>query len=180
MLDQIKEYENVLTQQQFEAVEAYLKTSNWGLHTSDHLAKHKMFWSLMRLEEFELFNTEILNVIEQLTETRFELIRCYANAQTILLDGHEHMDGAEENDFTFLIYMNRIWKYEWGGETMFFDRYYDMKTQSPVQLSSKYKLYLPFPNNGLFFPGRIYHYGRAPGRDFYGVRYSLAFKLLKI
>lgn len=180
MLDKIQQFDSVLTEKQFDAVQAHLNCENWGLQYSDNTVTNKFFWILQNLEKYELFKTDILNTIQELTNKKFELIRAYINAQTILLDGAEHRDDHRENAYTFLIYINKEWMYEWGGETMFFDRYFDEKQNKVIENSKDYRLYVPIPNTALFFPSTIHHYGRAPARDFYGIRYTLAYKLLEI
>ncbi len=179
LLDQIKEYDDVLTEEEFSEVEKHLHSFGWGKHFSVPDNDEKFLWALPGLEKFDLFNNKILKKIQKLTKMRFDIEKIYANGQTTSLDGYPHPDNAAENGYTFLIYMNREWKYEWGGETVFLDRYHDCEKNIHIEISNKYKFFLPKPNSALFFPGKIIHFGKSPSRDFHSIRYTLAFKLFK-
>lgn len=48
------------------------------------------------------------------------LVRCYANANTFGVEGYPHTDSEIDTDITALVYLNKQWKREWGGETAFF------------------------------------------------------------
>ena len=179
LLNQIKEYDNVLTEEEFSEVEKHLSSFGWGKHYSIATQKDKFLWVLPGLEKLDFFSVTLLNKIQKITKMKFNVERIYANAQTTLLDGYPHFDTPDDNAYTFLIYMNRQWQFEWGGETLFLDRYYDVKKKDAVEVSKNYKLYLPKPNCALFFPGKIYHFGKSPSKDFCDIRYTLAFKLFK-
>ena len=179
LLDQIKQYDDVLSQEEFEEVEKHLDSYGWGKHYSTTDNEEKFLWSLPSLEKHNFFSNKLVKKIEKITKMRFQVERIYANAQTTSLDGFPHYDLADDNGYTFLIYMNREWRYEWGGETVFLDRYFDIESNEPVEVSKNYRFFVPKPNCALFFPGKIYHFGKSPTRDFNGIRYTLAFKLFE-
>lgn len=47
-------------------------------------------------------------------------IRCYVNAHTYGMDGYPHTDSKNPLDVTGVLYLNREWKREWGGETVLY------------------------------------------------------------
>jgi hypothetical protein len=48
------------------------------------------------------------------------LLRCYANQHTYGVEGYPHTDSERPGEITILVYMNKVWKPEWGGETVLF------------------------------------------------------------
>ena len=93
------------------------------------------------------------------------LLRCYANAHTFGVEGYPHTDSRRLNDSTLVIYLNRDWRREWGGETMI----YDGKTILHAEL--------PEFNTGLVFPGNRFHTARAVSRICPELRVTLMFKM---
>ncbi|WP_268225304.1 2OG-Fe(II) oxygenase [Sinomicrobium oceani] len=68
------------------------------------------------------------------------------------------------DDVTLLYYVNNVWSYEWGGETLF---YLDKDTHFGI---------LPKPGRFVLFPGIIEHKSGIPSRTCKKVRYTLALK----
>lgn len=92
------------------------------------------------------------------------LIRCYTNAHTFGVEGYPHTDSIREHDHTVVVYMNREWKREWGGETMLYDGYNIVHAE------------LPKFNKGLVFKGNQYHTARSVSRICPELRRTLMFK----
>ena len=92
------------------------------------------------------------------------LIRCYANAHTYGVEGYPHTDSDRSGDRTLVVYMNRHWRREWGGETMI----YDGDTISHAEL--------PKFNYGLEFSGNVWHTARGVTRICPDLRMTLMFK----
>lgn len=49
------------------------------------------------------------------------LIRCYVNSHVYGAEGYPHIDSTEDKDVTAVVYLNKEWRREWAGETVYFD-----------------------------------------------------------
>ena len=103
---------------------------------------------------------------EELTGAPLRVIRQYANGHTYGLGGRTHVDDTQPGHYTLLYYPMPTWAPAWGGETVFH------RTNGEIALAV-----LPKPNRAVLFDSRIPHEGRAPSRDYGGLRVTLAFKL---
>ncbi len=103
---------------------------------------------------------------EALAGTSLRVLRQYANGHTYGLGGRTHVDDTRPRHFTLLYYPMPTWDPAWGGETVFH------RSNGEIALAV-----LPRPNRAILFDARIPHEGRAPSRDFGGLRITLAFKL---
>jgi SM-20-related protein len=103
---------------------------------------------------------------EALTGGPLSVLRQYANGHTYGLGGRTHVDDPRPGHYTLLYYPMPAWDPGWGGETVFH------KKNGEIVLSL-----LPKRNRAVLFDARIPHEGRAPSRDYGGLRVTLAFKL---
>lgn len=94
-----------------------------------------------------------------------DLLRCYANQHTYGVEGYPHTDSSRSGEVTALIYLNKIWKPEWGGETVLFDG--DEITQSV----------LPKYGRVLMFNSEQLHCARSVSRICPKSRTTLIFKV---
>jgi len=92
------------------------------------------------------------------------LIRCYFNAHTFGVEGYPHRDSPREHDKTIVVYLNKEWKREWGGETIIYDG--DIITHAE----------LPKFNQALIFDGRQYHVAKPLSRICPELRVTMMFK----
>lgn len=92
------------------------------------------------------------------------LLRCYTNAHTYGIEGNPHTDSVRDCDYTIVIYMNKEWLREWGGETMVY------KGNTIVHAE------LPHYNNALVFRGQDWHCARSLTRICPDLRRTLMFK----
>jgi hypothetical protein len=97
---------------------------------------------------------------------KLAVVRQYANGHTYGLGGRTHVDDKRPGYFTLLCYPMAEWKPAWGGETV-----YETGTGEIA------RSIMPKPGRAVFFDSRIPHSGRAPSRDFGGLRVTIAFKL---
>jgi len=97
----------------------------------------------------------------------YRLIRCYANGHTHGVEGYPHTDSDREHDITIVVYMNKLWKREWGGETVIYDG--DM-----ITLAAQ-----PSFNRALVFRADQFHCARAVGRLCPDLRKTVMFKCTK-
>jgi SM-20-related protein len=103
---------------------------------------------------------------EELTGASLRVLRQYANGHTYGLGGRTHVDDVAPGHYTLLHYPMARWEPDWGGETVFH------RNNGEIALAV-----LPRPNRAVLFDARIPHEGRAPSRDYGGLRVTLAFKL---
>lgn len=166
---EIKQYFNFLSQEQHSyVIDHTLKSNRWEFsgHSRENEAGF-VFWNLS-LDNNKFFTKKLLKKINKKTNQNFLLERVYANGQTYGLCGLMHYDKINGNNkyFTFLYYANPIWKPNWGGQTVFFDK-------NNNAIFSQY----PAPNLGILFNSEILHAGLEPSRLCTELRVSIAFKL---
>jgi len=92
------------------------------------------------------------------------LLRCYTNSHTYGVEGYPHTDSRRSVDHTIVIYMNKEWRREWGGETTVYNG-------NDIQHAE-----LPKYNRGLIFPGAAVHQARSVTRICPAQRITLMFK----
>ena len=92
------------------------------------------------------------------------VIRAYANAYTFGTEGYLHTDSTVPSDVTFLLYLNREWRRDWAGETLFFDGHDVMATV------------LPKFNRMVVFPSIVPHVARSVSRSCSVARTIFTFK----
>jgi len=143
----------------------YVNRPNWAFgHGSNDNERTTPFW-VMNLNEESFFTEYLLNIIEEKTESKFNLERVYANGHMFGTQGEPHQDAHETNGRTFLFYANSNWSIDWAGKTVFLlnknEQHYE----------------LPAPNKAVFFPGKMYHYAEQTSRKFTGLRVTVAWKL---
>jgi hypothetical protein len=97
-------------------------------------------------------------------ETR--LLRLYLNAHTFGTDGSPHTDTERGGEVTLVLFLNKAWKAEFGGETVIFDSAGDIE-----------KAVMPRQNRLLVFPSDRLHAPRPLSKLFGGLRMVLVAKL---
>jgi len=93
-----------------------------------------------------------------------QLLRCYTNSHTFGVEGYPHTDSRRSEDKTLVIYMNKHWQRDWGGETTIY---------SGDEIAHAE---LPKYNRGLVFSGSDWHSARAVTRICPAQRITLMFK----
>ncbi len=93
------------------------------------------------------------------------LIRCYANGYTFGNDGYIHQDSNAAEDMTAIVYLNRNWNPNWGGETVLLDK--DGEISRAI---------LPRWGRLITFPSTSLHVGRGVSRICPQLRTVLVFK----
>jgi SM-20-related protein len=94
-------------------------------------------------------------------------LRVYANSHTYGIEGYVHTDSTdEENYFTTLYYAHPVWRKNWSGELLFFER------------DSEEIIKAIYPRSGriVSFPGAIPHMAHAPSRECPELRVSIVVK----
>ena len=98
------------------------------------------------------------------------LLRCYTNAHTFGVEGYPHTDSLRQCDITVVVYINSVWKREWGGETLI----YGDGDNSIIHAE------LPKQNAAVEFPGCAWHVARGVTRICPELRVTLVFKLAPV
>lgn len=93
------------------------------------------------------------------------LLRCYTNSHTYGIEGYPHIDSTRPQDRTIVVYMNKTWLREWGGETVIFEDNDIVHAE------------LPKRNKALVFPGNQYHVSRGVTRICPELRITVMFKI---
>jgi len=93
-----------------------------------------------------------------------DLLRCYTNSHTYGVEGYPHTDSKRDSDKTLIVYMNKHWQRDWGGETTIYHD--DLIAHAE----------LPKYNKGLIFSGTDWHSARAVTRICPAQRITLMFK----
>lgn len=96
------------------------------------------------------------------------LIRCYANAHTYGVEGYPHTDSRRDGDVTVVVYLNKNWKREWGGETLVYEGNKIVHAEIPAF------------NRSVIFPGNQSHCARGVTRICPEQRITLMFKAAKV
>lgn len=96
------------------------------------------------------------------------LLRCYTNSHTFGVEGYPHTDSRRSEDKTLVIYMNKHWQRDWGGETTIYSGNDIVHAELP-----KY-------NRGLVFSGSDWHSARAVTRICPAQRITLMFKYCEL
>jgi hypothetical protein len=181
-------YENLLSKDQFNGLHQRL-CSEPGWQFSNISDKPKedeigfIFWYKDLMTD-DLFTKVLFQKICDVTETKFKLLRVYANGQTYGLSGELHVDSSKSNAYTFLYYTNPNWHLHWGGSTVFTEIKNPIKNKLtlPNQKSdisiSEVNHFLPKPNAGIFYKSNITHAGLEPTRHCKELRITVSYKLL--
>lgn len=113
------------------------------------------------------FYTRLIESVARLTEKEYRVYRGYVNYASYGDMLFTHTDCLPENDeMTVLMFVAPKWDIEWGGETMFYNKYDDCEFACT-----------PKPGRIVIFHGAIKHAGRPPSKICVMPRYTLAFKL---
>jgi SM-20-related protein len=94
-------------------------------------------------------------------------LRVYANSHTYGIEGYVHTDSTdEENYFTTIYYAHQVWRRNWSGEILFFER------DSEEIVKAVY----PRPGRLVSFRGSTPHMAHAPSRECPELRVSIVIK----
>lgn len=157
----IEEYDNVFNDEERKELIKKIDNSSWKFGHSATPEAYRRFW-FINLKDDKFYTNQLFERIQFLIKAQCKLHRVFANGQTYGLDGDWHQDSIEKNEYTFVYYVNEEWKSNWGGETLF-------------SIDNKIISVMPKHNKGILFPSNVSHYGKAPARDCYKLRVTIAF-----
>jgi Rps23 Pro-64 3,4-dihydroxylase Tpa1-like proline 4-hydroxylase len=98
-----------------------------------------------------------------------QLIQAYINASDCNTSTLSHIDDISDDCVTVIIYLNRDWKIDYHGATMFFDG---------INSDEVTKTVFPKAKRAAIFSSNIWHMAGIPSHEA-GIRYTLAIKLRK-
>jgi hypothetical protein len=176
ILNQIKTFDGVFTKEQFDQIHKVLKGPIWHKNNSRPDAE-SAFWGIGDLHNHEYFSSDLMDHIRTIIGSEFKLDHILVNSQSTLQDGEPHYDNYQKNGYTFMVYMNPVWDIQWGGMTVFLDRFVDENKNIVVNDQKRNRCIFPVPNMGVLFPSNIIHFALGPNRKFGGQRITVAYKL---
>jgi hypothetical protein len=164
-----KVFREFLTDQDLQYIEEKISQPQWSCnHRSSDDPNSNSFWKMTGLENDEFFSKYLLDKIKKVTGDEFELERIYFNGHSACSQGNQHIDTPHDNGRTFLVYCNRVWNLEHAGGTSIVNEHREVET------------YFPYPRSAIYFKHNQVHLANPIGKDFKGIRVTLAFKLFKI
>jgi hypothetical protein len=121
--------------------------------------------------KINLFNQERSTILEKyIPKEQYTLVRAYCNLGTISDYQEIHVDSnSNKESRTLLIYCNKIWENNWGGETFFYSD--DLEE---VQFVSK-----NIPGRAIIFDGRIPHLAKIQHSFAQTYRFTIAIKFIQ-
>ena len=108
----------------------------------------------------------IYNAVAQLIPFELEVGEILVNGQQYIHNTTPHSDCDCDNGISWIYYVNREWKEEWGGETV-------------IKLDDEWKKVYPKPGRVFLFKGKIPHHGNPPNEMYKGLRATLVYKTMR-
>jgi hypothetical protein len=175
-MDAIQRLDNLLTDDLLKSIEDEIASSSWKYGWRSNPSLGYSHWNIDYAKASSLngldvsldLPSSIRDAWDYISETKFpnnRLIRCYANSHTFGVEGYPHTDSSRSGEKTIVLYLNKTWKREWGGETIIYDG------DTIVHAS------LPAYNSALVFDGNRPHVSRGLTRICPELRISLMFKM---
>lgn len=147
-MDQIKIFDNFLSDKDLFYITEYLKTLKWksGCIVNNNLLQDRdtPYW-LNELTDIYFFNTYIKNIIENKMENNFKLYRVYLVGHTYTQNGNYHTDNKQKNYYTACFYINDLFNENDG------NLYIKIPNKKEI-LSIE-----PITNRLIFFPSNYFH-----------------------
>ncbi len=162
--------DDFLDKEEIDAFFEYVKTLSFKKNERDDDDDEYPIFSVDFQPDLFLRETFIGKKVQGLLQKlpinkKLTLYRSYINMSHYGDVEFPHYDcNKEREDITVLYYVNNLWNYKWGGETLFY------KDKDPEIVV------LPKPGRVVVFPGNIEHLGGTPSRVCKVSRLSLALK----
>ena len=180
---QIEVFDNLFTVPQIELLyreSLRLPYTNNNLDHRDSSVNYYKFWSKIYTENtplpsyhseefFKLINSSSSFIISEKKLLNYFLERAYVNYSVSSNVDRLHTDAYRENEYTILIYANKYWDLDWGGETLFYD-------SITLEIITAVK---PVPGRIVLFKGNIPHSARPPQIHCPYPRYTIALKFIQ-
>jgi SM-20-related protein len=124
--------DNVLPQDALRACAHWLDRANWSYGWQSNKQMPFGHWNVDITKTGVNNPTDVSNRIPKEFKALWDalnkdfyggqalLTRCYSNRHTFGTEGYIHTDTHRQEDHTCVIYMNKDWSADWGGETVFY------------------------------------------------------------
>lgn len=186
VLDKIEIFDDFIDIDTVDKMYKKILNSNWVIHHSHAALKDNLIFAHDLISD-KYFTETLFEKVLSKTGGDYKIDRVYANGQYFGMPGKPHSDSSrtennESNCLTFLIYINPIWDFLWGGQTFFFNRYHifsDGRCKTVI-LNDDTRVIYPIPGRAIVFPSEIMHYAESPSKDCFDFRITVAYKLKKI
>tara|TARA_Y100000004_G_scaffold178265_1_gene220665 strand:- start:97 stop:657 length:561 start_codon:yes stop_codon:yes gene_type:complete len=147
--------------------------NNWAFKKSEshgesplfgHLVDSRGGLSLGANHQIIKLGTTVHMLCKKILRKNLELVRINSNIQFFGQESNFHVDSSPEMRWwTFVLFANRSWSTEWGGQLV-------------IQTAASQYIGLPYvPNCGALFDGSVPHKGESPNRFCLSERKSVAF-----
>lgn len=173
--NQIEEYDDVFSKEELNLITQTSFSSRWEITNSNPQQGERTFWR-MNLMKDKFFTKVLSKKVSETIKRKFIIEDVYLNGTTTSMASAAHIDAREDNVYVFLVYLNEEWFIQWGGQTIFVNKYFDVDKQEMIGDNKSINFFPKF-NSGLFFPGNIVHLSEAPTREYYGLRLTLAYRV---
>lgn len=161
---------DVLPNSTFFSLRDEFKHVGWGLYNYSNNAdkeNERISWKLNQPN-----NTLIMYQCASIIKLKLQkylkqdliFIRAHSNGATFGQTCRFHIDFNAKNVWTFVLFTEKEWNTQWGGEFITFD---------PDNQEYKYTPYIP--NSGALIPSNWEHYGAAPNDTTDKLRTTVAF-----
>ena len=155
-MDTIRVFDDFLAPHEFQFVYEFFKYYARWIYGHTDSPECSVYWFKCLLSKERFFTEYLLSKINKLTNHNWTLDKCYANGQTIMLDGRWHGDFEDEEDNdthrTAILYTSDITP----------ENIDTVKGAIEFRNNDEIKCIEPFRNRLVFFNSHIQHRGRAP------------------
>lgn len=168
-------HDNFLNENELKFTSNYFEGPIWEFGHRSHDDGSDIYpskWFVCGLDNNKFFSELLIKKISQISKTNWELIKVYANGQTILNDGNWHFDEMNDSSvsyWTALLYVSDINH----KNIEVVNGYTDFKINDEI------KSIEPLQNRLVLFRSDLLHRGRAPTIPGF-LRISVAWKLKKL
>jgi hypothetical protein len=164
-----KIFSNVFDDESFELIKKYNLSETWKISQPVGGASQASNFLYTNLTPIPFFSKYCVQIINEITQTKHELYRCYRNGMVISSRAVAHYDTHNPADTTFLLYAHESWNPDWGGETTFDDE------------KENFHYVQPIPNSAAYFSAKHWkHQGRSFTINSPIVRVSYVWKLKRV
>lgn len=161
----VRVHDGLVLDKEIEELNAFIKNNGFNFGWTSHKNVEFSHWNRNltkhgvknRKNIHSFLPKELLKTIERIASFAFpsgsEIIRAYFNGYTYGTDGYVHTDSDFSEDKTCVVYLNKEWRPDWAGETVFFDE--DNEIIRSV---------LPKRGRAVVFPSNMLHAARSVSR----------------
>lgn len=163
--------DNFATEQQLEQINReIINQPLWRFGQRSHADSQYPMWFInLYNRHSQSFKSIATSSVQEIVEKLLglfpdkKILRVMIAGNTYGQDGDVHTDHPDDDHVTCVIYLNKKWDSNWGGETIIFE-------DSPTTV-------IPKPGTAVIFSSKYPHVGKAPSRSCGQLRSVLAIQL---